>query len=236
MRPIIGITSGYCYEENKRYNRVKSAYIDAIKEAGGIPLIIPLMEDIGDIKDYIDIIDGILFTGGRDLSPLLYGENPIKKVDTISYVRDKMEIELFNRAYEMQIPILGICRGLQIINVALGGNLYQDINIQLPYSLGHVSTYDLSQGYHSIDIIDDTILYDVLGVRRIDVNSNHHQSIKDLGKTLRVNSLSQDSIIEGIESIENRNFILGLQFHPESMIHSCKEFLNIFQYFVIYCR
>lgn len=235
MNPIIGITSEYSYDERKKFNRVKSAYIEAISKVGGIPLVLPIMKEKEAIEKYLDVVDGILCTGGEDISPLLYGENPIKEVVAISYDRDSMEMDLLKKAYEREIPILGICRGLQIINVALGGSLYQDIHIQLPFALGHVSTYDISQGYHSIDIIDDTILYDIFGINKINVNSNHHQSIKIVAKDLRINSLSKDGIVEGVESIKNSNFVLGVQFHPEEMINRNREFLKIFEYFILYC-
>lgn len=235
MKPVIGITSEYGYEDRKKFNRVLTTYTDVILEVGGIPLIIPIVNDKKTINKYLDLIDGLLFTGGEDISPLIYDENPIKEVVDISYDRDSMELELFKRAHERKLPILGICRGLQLINVALGGTLYQDIHAQLPFALGHVSTYDLSGGYHSIEIINDTILYDVLGVRKIDVNSNHHQSIKNLGNDLRINCFSKDGIVEGIESIKNCSFILALQFHPEEMVHRHREFINIFEYFVLHC-
>lgn len=235
MNPVIGITSEYSYDGRKKFNRVKSTYIEAISMAGGIPLIIPLVGEKEAIEKYLDIVDGIMFIGGEDLSPLLYNESPMKEVVDISYDRDKMEMEIFNRAYERKIPILGICRGLQLINVALEGSLYQDIHAQLPFALGHVSTYDIAEGYHSIDIMDDTVLYDILGKKKINVNSNHHQSIKAVGKDLRINCLSQEGIVEGIESIKNSNFVLGVQFHPEAMIYRHKEFLKIFEYFILYC-
>lgn len=235
MKPIIGITSEYGYDGRTKSDKVKTAYIEAITLAGGIPLILPIIKDNDIIERYFDLIDGILFTGGEDLSPLLYDESPMKEVLDISYDRDYSEMELFKGAYKRRIPILGICRGLQLINVALGGSLYQDIHTQLPHALGHMSTYDISAGYHRIKIVDDTVLYDILGVKEINVNSNHHQSVKDLGKGLRINCLSKEGIIEGIESIKNSNFVLGVQFHPEAMMYRHEKFINIFEYFVLYC-
>ena len=234
MKPIIGLTSQFEYSVSRKFNKLNYTYIDAVVKGGGVPIILPILKNLDDLDKYLDSIDGIIFTGGEDISPLLFGENPIKEVDTICYDRDKIELELFKRAYNRGMPILGICRGLQLINVALGGTLYQDINRQLPNSLGHISTYNIEGGYHSIDIIDDTILYDILGKEKINVNSQHHQSVKELGKNLRVNALSSDGVIEGIETTTG-NFVLGVQFHPEAMIEETKEFINIFEYFILYC-
>jgi putative glutamine amidotransferase len=234
MKPIIGLTSQFEYSVSRKFNKLNYTYIDAVVKGGGVPIIIPILKNLDDLDKYLDSVDGIIFTGGEDISPLLFGEDPTKEVDTICYDRDKIELELFKRAYSRGMPILGICRGLQLINVALGGTLYQDINSQLPNSLGHISTYNIEGGYHSIDIINDTILYDILGKEKINVNSQHHQSVKELGKNLRVNALSSDGVIEGIETTTG-NFVLGVQFHPEAMIEEAKEFINIFEYFILYC-
>ena len=234
MKPIIGLTSQFEYSVSRKFNKLNYTYIDAVVKGGGVPIIIPILKNLDDLDKYLDSVDGIIFTGGEDISPLLFGEDPTKEVDTICYDRDKIELELFKRAYNRGMPILGICRGLQLINVALGGTLYQDINSQLPNSLGHISTYNIEGGYHSIDIINDTILYDILGKEKINVNSQHHQSVKELGKNLRVNALSSDGVIEGIETTTG-NFVLGVQFHPEAMIEETKEFINIFEYFILYC-
>ena len=234
MKPIIGLTSQFEYSVSRKFNKLNYTYIDAVVKGGGVPIILPILKNLDDLDKYLDSVDGIIFTGGEDISPLLFGEDPTKEVDTICYDRDKIELELFKRAYSRGMPILGICRGLQLINVALGGTLYQDINSQLPNSLGHISTYSIEGGYHSIDIINDTILYDILGKEKINVNSQHHQSVKELGKNLRVNALSSDGVIEGIETTTG-NFVLGVQFHPEAMIEETKEFINIFEYFILYC-
>ncbi len=234
MKPIIGLTSQFEYLVNRKFSKLNYTYVDATIKGGGVPMIIPILKELADIDMYLDLVDGIIFTGGEDISPLEFGEEPIREVDRICYDRDSMEMELFKRAYERKMPILGICRGLQLINVALGGTLYQDINRQLPNSNGHISTYNIERGYHFIKIIDDTILYDVIGENKIRVNSQHHQSVKELGRDLRVNALAYDGVVEGIEST-NGNFVLGVQFHPEAMISEHREFVNVFQYFINYC-
>lgn len=235
MKPIIGLTSQYEYAVGRNFNKLNYTYIDAIMKAGGVPIILPILTDEETVDRYIDMIDGLILTGGEDVSPLLFGEEPIKEVKNICYHRDEMEISIFNKAYEKGIPVLGICRGLQVFNVALGGTLYQDIHVQIPDALGHVSTYNIEGGYHSINLTKGTMLYDIFKEEKISVNSQHHQSVKDLGRNLKVNAKSLDGVIEGVESTTDK-FILGLQFHPEAMINPHKEFLSIFNYFIKFCK
>ena len=136
MKPIIGIAISNRVKSKKIYSVINNDYIKAVQKAGGIPILIPFSSNIENIKEYIDKIQGIIFTGGEDISPLVYNEDPLKEVECIIEERDRFELELFKEVYEKQIPILGICRGLQLINIALGGNLYQDINSQIPIAMG----------------------------------------------------------------------------------------------------
>lgn len=235
MKPIIGLTSQYEYSVGRNFNKINYTYIDAIIRAGGVPIILPILSVLEDLDVYIDSIDGLILTGGEDVSPLIFGEEPIKEVKSICYDRDDMEISIFNKAYEKGIPVLGICRGIQVFNVALGGTLYQDIHVQIPNALGHVSTYNIEGGYHSINIERDTMLYEIFRKEKIRVNSQHHQSVKDLGKGLKVTAMSMDGVIEGVESTTDK-FVLGVQFHPEAMINAHKEFLRIFNYFIDHCK
>lgn len=227
MKPIIGITS---YEEDlKGHHNINNAYIDAVYDAGGVPVIIPTITKEEDYDIYLNILDGIIFSGGIDVSPLEYNENPLKEINRISSRRDRYEINLFKKAFEREIPILGICRGAQMANVALGGSLYQDINSQLPNALGHSPrSIARDEFFHSIDIKEDSRLFKILGKSKVFVNSYHHQAVKDLGENLRVTALSEDGIIEAIEAEDNR-FFIGLQFHPEGLQKRYREFLEIFK-------
>lgn len=227
MKPIIGITT---FEgSTKGFHTINNSYMNAVFAAGGIPVNIPTIKDEGDYDSYLNILDGIIFSGGNDISPLCYNENPLKQVNHISSVRDKYEIELFNKAYEKKLPILGICRGLQIANVALGGSLYQDIHAQLSDVFGHQPTgVENDEFHHSVTVKHDTILHNIFQSEKIFVNSNHHQSIKKVGDNLIVSAIAEDSIIEAIEADDER-FLLGLQFHPEGMIKKHPLFLNIFK-------
>ncbi|NMA86497.1 MAG: gamma-glutamyl-gamma-aminobutyrate hydrolase family protein, partial [Tissierellia bacterium] len=201
MKPIIGISS---YEENHKgqYN-LNINYVDAVLDAGGIPVIIPIIRDEEDAERYLDTIDGIIFSGGIDISPLNYDENPLKEINRISSVRDNYEMMLFKKAYKRKMPILGICRGSQLMNVALGGKLYQDINTQAPNSLGHSpSSMAGDEFFHSIKIEKDSNFYNIFGKEKIFVNSFHHQAVKELGNNLKAVAHAEDGIIEAIEATD----------------------------------
>ena len=231
LKPIIGITT---FEDKKNgYHKVSSNYINAIFAAGGIPINIPIVHDEKDYAAYINIIDGIIFTGGLDVSPLLYDENPLKEINLISSIRDKYELGLLKSAYEKKLPILGICRGCQLMNVALGGSLYQDINTQVPNSLGHSpNAISSDEFYHSINIKEESKLYNIFGTDSIFVNSFHHQAIKKLGDNLKISAVSEDGIIEAVEATDDR-FMIGVQFHPEGLVKRHLEFLKLFNEFIV---
>lgn len=235
MKPIIGLTCEKENSINKSINRVNYPYIKAVIASGGIPIIIPTMEDTKDINRYIDIVDGVIFTGGGDISAHYFNEEPIREVDEVCQDRDMTEIALFHEVYKRGKPIFGICRGIQLINIALGGSIYQDIYSQVPNVLGHTCANNIQDGYHSINIQKDSIMYEIFQKEKLVVNSQHHQSIKSLGKDLRVIAEAKDGIIEAIEST-NEKFILGVQFHPEAMAMKYEEFLKPFKYFVDRCK
>lgn len=235
MKPIVGLTSQSEHQINRKINKVNNTYIQSVIENGGIPVVIPVLQDIEDINRYIDIIDGIIFTGGEDVSSLYFSEEPIREVSHIDRDRDKMELELFKEAYDRDMPILGICRGVQLINIALGGSLYQDIYKAVPEAIGHTCGHNIQEGHHTIEVDRDSILYEVYGEEKLLVNSLHHQAVKDLGKNLRVTSRAVDGIIESIESTEDK-IIFGVQFHPEAMGTKYKEYNGIFKYFIDKCK
>jgi len=225
-KPLIGLTT---YQREKgAYSVVVTEYIESIFAAGGIPVNIPMVENEEDYDSYIEVLDGILFTGGIDVNPYCYGEEPLRQINGISTAKDKYELGLFKKAYEKNMPIFGICRGSQLINVALGGKLYQDINTQIPESFGHYPT-DTPENelYHSVQITEDSRLKEILGEDRLMVNSFHHQAIKVLGSNLSVGARSKDQIIESIESTEER-FLLGVQWHPECLTKRYPLFLKLF--------
>ncbi|MDF2681327.1 MAG: hypothetical protein K0R47_2517 [Brevibacillus sp.] len=230
MKPIIGVTT--FLSESSKYSSVSKNYIDSIYAAGGLPVNIPIVTNETNYDEFIDMVDGILFTGGNDIAPYFYGENPVKELHSMSSIRDEYELSLFKSAYAKNMPIFGICRGIQLINVALEGSLYQDINSQCPGTLGHYPEHTASdEFYHSVQINKDTQLYEIFGTERIFTNSFHHQSVKALGKNLVATAFSEDGIVEAVESTEDR-FLLGVQWHPECMTKRHPMFLKLFHTFV----
>lgn len=229
MKPVIGITT-FCEKgTNKIFNSVSYNYVKSIMLAGGVPMLIPLDNDTDNFDIYLEKVDGLLFSGGVDVSPMLYGEDPLKEITKISSDRDNYEINLLNKAVSMDMPILGICRGMQLINVALEGSLYQDINAQIKNSNGHSpSEINVDELYHSVSIKIDSRLFKILNKDKIFVNSFHHQCVKKLGKNLKPVAFSSDNIVEAYESSKHR-FLLGVQWHPEDLVIKHREFLQIFK-------
>ncbi|WP_432402515.1 gamma-glutamyl-gamma-aminobutyrate hydrolase family protein [Wukongibacter sp. M2B1] len=231
MKPVIGITTFWekKIKPDRLYNLVSHNYIKSVYLAGGIPILIPLVDDKEFSKEYLETIDGIIFSGGDDISPLSYGENPIRHVQTICQERDEFEIEFFLEALKLNMPILGVCRGMQLMNVGLGGNLYQDINSEIENSLGHfpqgTSPHNL---YHQIKIDEESKLFDIFRKTEIKVNSFHHQAVKKRAKDLKETAWASDGIIEAIEH-EDRDFVVGVQWHPEDLTIHHPVFLKLFR-------
>ena len=203
-------------------------YVDAIQAVGGIPFILPFVKDEEMIERQLEKVDGIILSGGYDINPLYYGEEPIRGICNLCPERDHYEMQLAKIAYRMKKPILGICRGLQILNVALGGTLYQDIKKDEPESFEHGVKANPEEAVHSVNVMPDTFLYKIVMQETLQVNSFHHQAIKDLAPGLTVNAKAKDGVIEGIEGT-GEQFILGLQWHPETMLKIYPFNTKIFQ-------
>lgn len=232
MKPIIGVTVDKISSDGHGYEKINECNLKALIKSGAIPLMLPITGDDELIDDYLNIVDGLYFSGGSDINPLIFGEDPIKQLGEIDYCRDEFEIKLFKKAAEKNMSILGICRGEQVINVASGGNLYQDIYIQKNGVNGHSPKFSsIGYAYHSVKIMKDSMLYSALKTEEINVNSFHHQSIKNLAQGFKITALSADGIIEAIESV-NHSFIMGIQWHPELMFERYPEFLKIFELLV----
>lgn len=226
MKPVIGLTMFYDKKDEREYSSISNNYIKAVKLAGGIPLMIPINED--DIDNYVNIVDGFLFTGGEDVDPARFGETPIPELGTVSNERDSFELKLFSKVYLTDKPILGICRGCQLINVALGGSLYQDIYAQINKVGLHNPQKHRDELHHSVFIQKDSGLYSILGREEILTNSFHHQAVKTLGKDLKVTARTADDIIEAFESTIKPNLIC-VQWHPEDLVVKNPHFLQLFK-------
>ena len=232
MKAIIGITCSEKYEEGRCIQFVNQEYIEAIEKAGGRPLLLPISESKEVVEEQLERIDGLLIPGGYDVNPLFYHESCQFELDISDSKRDYYEIQLLKLCSQKNIPILGICRGLQIINVAFGGTLYQDNQMASEYVFQHQQKERREFPTHSIRINKDSFLAPIFNDKTF-VNSMHHQSIKKLAEDFRVVARSEYSIIEAIQ----HNFlkIYGVQFHPECMIRD-EKMQKIFDIFVYQCN
>lgn len=194
----------------------KEAYVRAVLKAGGIPLLIPVGLSLTHLRELFQSLDGILLVGGGDLDPALFNGEPHPRIYDIDSARDEMEIELVHMAARQQKPLLGICRGAQVINVALGGSLYTDIADQLKGALKHdyFPDYPRDTLAHKVKIMDQTRLEKIIGEDEIQVNSLHHQGLARIGEELRVSAWSPDGLAEAVELLGHR-FLMGVQWHPE---------------------
>ncbi len=233
MRPLIGITTFVMQNPRKPFAAVSRNYERSVQRAGGTPLLLPISTDKDVLDDYISLIDGLLITGGeKDVNPQLYGENPIKELEMIFPERDECEMYLFEKALKKNIPILGICRGMQLMNVAAGGSLYQDIFSQLPDVLGHLPLkMPVDELYHQVNLEADSLVAEIFATTRMMVNSFHHQAVKEVADSFAITARSDDNIIEAIEH-RSHAFVVGIQWHPEDLTARHPQFRKLFDAFI----
>jgi putative glutamine amidotransferase len=211
-------------------------YVSAIEYSCGIPLILPANSFRSTWLYLIGRLDGLLISGGNfDIHPRLYGEKPIEELGIIKARRTKFELEIATAALKRDLPILGICGGAQMINVALGGTLYQDIAAQLPSAGEHQRSASKTSYVHRVLVQDSTQLHKIVQRQTLQVNTRHHQAVKELGRGVIVNAVAEDGVIEGIESTDHE-FVVGLQWHPEVLAPRQKLQRRIFSAFTAICR
>jgi len=232
MRPIIGITcTSTASSGSSPRNGIGASYISAIEHAGGTPILLPLVRKNSCIADFLSIIDGLLLPGGVDVDPFLYGEEPKPAMGGIDVGKDQVEMWLINRSLEMDLPILGICRGIQMLNVATGGTLYQDVSMSSSAILQHRQKAPGSHATHTINLREGSRLLDILGQSTFQVNSFHHQAVKEPAPGFMVSAATRDGVIEGIEDT-HYSFVVGVQFHPELMWQNNPPITTLFVTFV----
>ncbi|MBS6444839.1 MAG: gamma-glutamyl-gamma-aminobutyrate hydrolase family protein [Ruminococcus sp.] len=232
MKNIIGIIS--LWDSKKDSMWLVPTYSTGIEKVNGLPIVLPLTDNVENILQMCDICDGFLFTGGHDVNPNMYHQEPIAQCGEVCNVRDTMEKIIFQYALKEDKSILGICRGIQLINVLCGGTLYQDLSLQHKSSINHVQKPPYSNPQHSVYVQKDTPLYNTLNKSKIDVNSYHHQAIDVLGEDLKVSAISQDGLIEAVY-MPNKKFIQGIQWHPEFSIDN-PDSIKILDSFVKSCN
>lgn len=228
-KPLIGLSANH----RNGGSTISGTYIQAIAKAGGAPVIIPALTDGATLRDIVAELDGLVLTGGEDVNPLWYGEQPRQQLQTVDPVRDASELKLLKLAADRNIPILGICRGEQLMNIAFGGTLYQDIPSQRTENhIKHVQDLPGEAVSHSVSGIEDSQLAHILGEKEWLVNSFHHQAVKDVAPGFRAVAFASDNVIEAIEAWPNRPF-MGVQWHPESLtLGGDTTMLKLFRFLV----
>ena len=214
-RPIILITPNYTSEPFPTM-MVRYTYVNAVRAAGGIPLTVPYCDE-KEMEEYLKIADGIIFTGGGDILSSIYGEEELVQPVNYSKERDDFDLTFFKKAFATELPIIAICRGIQVANVALGGTLWQDIPSQCDAKCAHRQTEARGVLTHSVKVTPDSLIREIAGCDTFGVNTFHHQSIKDIAPTLKVTAYSEDGIIEAAEATDREAFFLGTQWHPEDL-------------------
>lgn len=221
MKPVIGVTPDFNAGDRKDMGGheptyfLRARYIRAIEELGGIPLILPLVAGGASRRRLLEGVDGLLITGsGPDLPPSLYGERQRYQFPLVSERRSDFELELVHVARTREVPLLGICGGMQTVNVACGGTLFQDIPAQVPNARDHRQQSRATTVSHSVTVTPRSLLQKIVNRTTLMVNSSHHQSVKAVAPSLTASAVAPDGIIEAIESSSHR-FLLAIQWHPE---------------------
>jgi putative glutamine amidotransferase len=215
-----------------RFVRADMDYVEGVAEAGGAPVVLPPVASSRAAESLLDGLDGLLLSGGSDLDPGYYGEEPVQELGVTVPERDAFEMTLLEHALRRGMPIFGICRGMQVLNVALGGTLYQDLPSQMDHMvlLGHRQETPKWRPTHEVEVEGSSKVGQIMGVEELKVNSYHHQGIKDLAKGLVVSAVSPDGVIEAVEFRDfSERWLVGVQWHAEAMRAAGPEHRNLFE-------
>lgn len=232
--PLIGVTTSVTVGKDPERAYVNSAYLAAVQEAGGIPVPLSPQLDERSLATLTDRLDGLLLTGGGDMDPATFDEPPHTTLYEVAPARDRLEMALVRRFMEARQPILAICRGIQVLNVALGGSLYQDVANDPGTKIQHQQTEPRDQPVHEVKVVPGSLLARVLGSEELEVNSLHHQAVKALGRGLLPVAFAPDALIEGVEldDPDVGHFVLGVQWHPEELVGKDPAARRLFRAFV----
>jgi putative glutamine amidotransferase len=234
--PLVALTATTTASDGIVRVRTNAAYVEALAAAGLVPLVLPPLDAI-HAERALDAVSGLVLTGGEDIAPRRYGESPHPALGTVNDERDAWELALIANARARRLPTLAICRGIQVLNVALGGSLVQDIPSQCPSALPHAPKSGRGMRVHDIEVDADSRLADVLDARHLTVNSAHHQSIARPAEGLRITARAPDGIIEGAEWDSDDWWALGVQWHPEELLETPESWdRSLFGQFATECR
>jgi putative glutamine amidotransferase len=248
-KPLIGLTPSHDTTTNDI--SMRPTYLQAITAAGGIPMVLPLEPEAGDLAQIVEVLDGFLFTGGPDVHPFLFGEETQIHCGNVSPKRDSLELSLLPLVMKAQKPILGICRGIQMLNIGLGGTIYQDIPSQFAPSSGNIQNasgtckacFPLAHRQpfpheipsHTVTILPGTKMADICQKSAISVNSMHHQAVRDLASGCIASAVASDGLVEALE-MPDYPFLVGVQWHPEYLWKQDPAAASLFQHFIEACR
>ena len=235
--PLVGVTTSVTVDRYPERAYLNSAYVRAVELAGGAPVLLP--PPLGaDARDALWArLDGLVLTGGGDVDPRHFGEPRHPAVAEVSEARDALELELTRRALAPGFPLLAICRGIQVLNVALGGSLHQDIPSEPGSPLAHSQTERRHQPTHHVKVREGSRLAAILGTHEVDVNSFHHQALARLGRGLAAVAWAPDGIVEGVEeAADGDRFVVGVQWHPEDLVEHDPAARRLFAAFVTAAR
>jgi putative glutamine amidotransferase len=241
-RPLIGITPGFNYDDERV--SISKNCMDSINEAGGLAVLMSLTDNEEVLMDFIKRCDGFLISGGPDVDAKYYDEENLSFTGSISPLRDVMDIFIAKKAFEAKKPILGICRGNQVLNVAMGGTLYQDIDSQIKEKkiLKHAQKAPIWHPTHEISIEKNSAIWKMFGKEIARINTSHHQAVRDIAPGFIATSKSSDGVIESIEYVgqcskecegNKKQFAVGIQWHPEALWKKDIIHLNIFKQFIL---
>lgn len=236
MKPVIGIAvCGFSESPGAQHQFVSTPYIHAIEASGGIPVLLPIT-DICPSMDELSFCDGFLFCGGNDITPALLGEDPLPGIGTTDLATDIFHLTLIRSVLSYNRPLLAICRGMQVLNAALGGSIYQDISLAPEPCISHFQqTFHRSAPSHKVTFTENSILYKLFGSYTF-TNSYHHQIIHTPALHLIPSAFTDDGVIEALES-DAHTFALGIQWHPECMYDSNPDMCALFDLFIaISCK
>lgn len=234
MKPLIGVSCNYDYRddvglashmgaETQDWDFLAADYIRAVENAGGIPVIIPQLVNTKEAEKILDRLDGIILSGGHDVNPQLYGEQIKGCCGTLMPMRDEQDITLARAAWEKGVPTLGICRGMQVMAVAFGGTMYQDVKVEIDTENHFYMMLPRNYPSHKVVLEDGTYLKEILGDKIIGVNSFHHQAVHEIPAIAKMAAVSEDGLIEALEFGGEDRFFLGVQWHPEMMFDSDQQ-------------
>ena len=218
----VAVTAGIRPDGDTSRVRLSAAYVTALESAGLIPLIVPQLSNADAASAVLDSVAGLVLTGGEDVDPARYGEKRHEKVRSVNAARDATEAALIKEARKRGTPVLAICRGIQILNVALGGTLVQDIPSQCETDIAHDEESARDSRTHEISVEPGSLIATAIGTEHCTVNSFHHQSVKRVADGMRVTARSPDGIIEGLESTDEDWWVMAVQWHPEEMTDSAE--------------